>query len=254
MRGPFTIPELRRLASTGEFSRHFHLSTDRVDWERASAHFEEWFRDENLERMLAEKTLGNTNGDEDKDETQSDRSQSGERDDQIDDEWFYTQDGVESELPVTFERLVRLASTGQLRANEFVWTEAMQDWTLAEAVPGLFPGMEKGEPNSQSRLASMEPPSEPAPGAKATAPMAVASFVLGLCGASFLFFIGSICAVVFGHIAIKQISESRGNLGGRGLAISGLVLGYLVLVVASIVVIVLAVLASLNDDPFFPSF
>ncbi|MGD0447506.1 MAG: DUF4190 domain-containing protein [Candidatus Dormibacteria bacterium] len=35
---------------------------------------------------------------------------------------------------------------------------------------------------------------------------------------------GSILAVIFGHIALSQIRHSR--QGGRGLAIAGLVLGY----------------------------
>ena len=60
--------------------------------------------------------------------------------------------------------------------------------------------------------------------------MAIACLVLGLFGGSLLFFIGSILAVVFGHIALNQIKQSDGELGGRGLAIAGLILGYLVIV------------------------
>jgi hypothetical protein len=52
--------------------------------------------------------------------------------------------------------------------------------------------------------------------------MAVASLVLSLL---WLFGLGSVLAVVFGHIALKQIRES--NELGRGLAIGGLAMGYL---------------------------
>ena len=52
--------------------------------------------------------------------------------------------------------------------------------------------------------------------------LAVASLVLGiLC----LFWVGSVLAVVFGHVAYAQCK--RTGQGGRGLAVAGLVLGYL---------------------------
>ena len=61
--------------------------------------------------------------------------------------------------------------------------------------------------------------------------MAVAAMVLGIIGAvTFGFFlIPSVLAVIFGHIALSNISKSDGRLGGRGMAIAGLVLGYLFL-------------------------
>ena len=58
---------------------------------------------------------------------------------------------------------------------------------------------------------------------------AVASLVLSLL---WLFGLGSLLGVVFGHIALGQIKRS-GELG-RGLAIGGLVLGYLALAVLAL--------------------
>ncbi|MDQ1602221.1 MAG: hypothetical protein QOE01_66 [Actinomycetota bacterium] len=52
--------------------------------------------------------------------------------------------------------------------------------------------------------------------------LAVASLVLGIL---WLFWLGSLLAVIFGHIALSQIRR-RGE-GGRGMAIAGLVLGYI---------------------------
>ncbi|SDU77059.1 DUF4190 domain-containing protein [Jiangella alkaliphila] len=40
-----------------------------------------------------------------------------------------------------------------------------------------------------------------------------------------MFWIGSILAVIFGHIALKRTEQP--NVGGRGLAVAGLVLGYI---------------------------
>jgi hypothetical protein len=53
--------------------------------------------------------------------------------------------------------------------------------------------------------------------------LAVASLVLGII---WLFWLGSILAVIFGFIAIGQINGSGGRQGGKGLAIAGLVLGF----------------------------
>jgi hypothetical protein len=52
--------------------------------------------------------------------------------------------------------------------------------------------------------------------------LAIASFILGLVWA---FWLGSLLAIIFGHIAIHQIGQRRER--GRGFAIAGLVLGYL---------------------------
>ena len=56
-----------------------------------------------------------------------------------------------------------------------------------------------------------------------TNPLAIASLVVGFVWAMWL---GSIAAIVFGHIALRQIRESRGRQTGKGLAIGGLALGY----------------------------
>jgi hypothetical protein len=54
--------------------------------------------------------------------------------------------------------------------------------------------------------------------------LAVASLVAGFL---WLGWFGSILAVIFGHIAISQINRSGGRETGTGLAVGGLVLGYL---------------------------
>jgi hypothetical protein len=66
---------------------------------------------------------------------------------------------------------------------------------------------------------------------------AIASFVLGLV---WLLWLGSAAAVVFGHVALRRIARSGGTQTGRGLAIAGLVLGYLG--VAGLAAIMFAVL------------
>jgi len=52
---------------------------------------------------------------------------------------------------------------------------------------------------------------------------ALASLVLSI---SWVFFIGSILGVIFGHLAMQQIRESEGRETGRGNAMIGLIVGY----------------------------
>jgi hypothetical protein len=66
--------------------------------------------------------------------------------------------------------------------------------------------------------------------------MAIASMVLGIVWAGW---IGSILAVVFGHVALKQIE--RTGQGGRGMAVAGLVLGYLGLSILALIMVIIAI-------------
>jgi hypothetical protein len=63
--------------------------------------------------------------------------------------------------------------------------------------------------------------------------MAIASMVVGIVWAGW---IGSILAVVFGHVALKQIE--RTGEGGRGMAVAGLVLGYLGLSILALIMVI----------------
>lgn len=63
-----------------------------------------------------------------------------------------------------------------------------------------------------------------APRAPRTNGLAIASVILGLV---WMWWMGSIVAIVLGHLALGQIARSGGRQTGRGLAVTGLVLGYL---------------------------
>jgi hypothetical protein len=62
----------------------------------------------------------------------------------------------------------------------------------------------------------------PVPASRAMNGMAIASMVLGIL---WIYWIGSILALVFGYVALSQI-KSR-NERGRGMAIAGVVLGWI---------------------------
>ena len=118
------------------------------------------------------------------------------------------------------------------------------------------------EPSAASipPLASVSPPAAPwsasqfpsflsgAP-APATSGLAIASLVLSLVGLLFGWIccmpLFSILAVVFGHISYAQITGKPYRYSGRGLAIAGLIIGYIGMVVSVIVGIAVGVLSML---------
>jgi len=88
-----------------------------------------------------------------------------------------------------------------------------------------------------------QPPSAAKP-ASQTSTLAIVSLVAGILGWLILPLIGSLIAIVTGHMAKSRIRESMGQLTGDGLATAGLVLGYLqiMLIVVPICLIVLLAL------------
>ncbi len=63
---------------------------------------------------------------------------------------------------------------------------------------------------------------------------AIASLVLGIIG-------GSLLALIFGYVALAQIRRSYGTQGGRGIALAGVVLGWIGIVVIAAAIILVAV-------------
>jgi hypothetical protein len=72
-----------------------------------------------------------------------------------------------------------------------------------------------------------------------TSGLSIAALALGI---TWLGWIGSVLAVVFGHVALAQIRDN--GQGGRGMAIAGLVLGYVGLATLTLFVFV----AFTSDD------
>src|SRR5690349_5464825 len=77
-------------------------------------------------------------------------------------------------------------------------------------------------------------------GSQETSGKAVASLIFGLL--SFLFSIpAGIVAVVFGHLARRDIKTSTGRLKGDGIALAGLIMGYLSFAFIPLVLIIAAI-------------
>jgi len=65
------------------------------------------------------------------------------------------------------------------------------------------------------------------PTPRQTSTYAVISLVGGILGWTLLPFLGSLAAIIFGHMARGEIRRSNGQLEGDGLAVGGLILGWL---------------------------
>lgn len=82
-----------------------------------------------------------------------------------------------------------------------------------------------------------------------TSPTAIWSLVLGIlsllccCGC-----FAGIPAVICGHIALNQISESDGKFTGRGLALSGLIVGYIAIAFHILAIVIYGIIAATNPE------
>jgi len=75
-------------------------------------------------------------------------------------------------------------------------------------------------------MSTSNTPSFQAPPARQNSTLALTSMILGILGWTVLPLLGSIIAVVTGHMAKNEIKNSREQLGGDGMALAGLILGY----------------------------
>jgi hypothetical protein len=80
---------------------------------------------------------------------------------------------------------------------------------------------------------------------------ATASLILGICGFLVCPLICHVLAVVFGYRAKREIDASNGTIGGRGLAVAGIILGWIgIALTVLVLILVVAVIAgdSSNGD------
>ncbi len=88
-------------------------------------------------------------------------------------------------------------------------------------------------------------PAYGAPAAPKNNGLAVAALVLGITG--FLCCIPAILALVFGYISKGQIDKSNGTQTGRGMAVAGIVLGW-VWVGLGILYVILVALGTISES------
>lgn len=117
-----------------------------------------------------------------------------------------------------------MIASGGVGPQTLVWREGMPAWQPIYSVPEFY-----GQAGSH-----LPPAHIGAPGYYPGAPvrnsgLAIASMVCGIAGYLTCYFVGilGIPAVICGHMALSQIQNSHEPVAGRGMAIAGLILGYL---------------------------
>jgi type II secretory pathway pseudopilin PulG len=138
---------------------------------------------------------------------------------------FHVAQNGEKTGPFEREEVLRRLVAGELKGSDLGWHEGLADW---EPLSKLIPPPAKAQ-------ATVLPQSSG---------MAIASLVCGILG-FVTFGLGSIPAIITGHMARSRINKSAGALGGNGFALAGLILGYLCLVLTFV-----AILASLAVPAF----
>lgn len=96
------------------------------------------------------------------------------------------------------------------------------------------PGFAQPQPPAMGGDGYPPPPAE-------TSGKATASLISGIAAYVIAPFIGAIVAVVLGHLGLSEIKKSAGRLKGDGMAIAGLVLGYIQIAGLPFILIIAAI-------------
>jgi hypothetical protein len=140
-------------------------------------------------------------------------------------QWYYGSTAGQSG-PVDERQLREMISTGQIAPETLVWRDGMKDWARLDSLPEF-----NGSAISPYAPSQVGVPGYPGyyPPPAPTSGLAIGSLVCGILSIFFCYggALLGIPAVICGHMAMSAIANSPFALGGRGMAIAGLVLGYL---------------------------
>ena len=158
-------------------------------------------------------------------------------------QWFYSKNG--SQLgPVGQADLLGKISSGEILPTDMCWREGMSDWQPVSKVKELVmiasstPQQVPVAPVSGAGMNS--PYTSPAYAGGAAYPLAapptsglaIASLICGILGLVTCMFLLAIPAVICGHLALGRMNSPEVPVGGRGMAVAGVILGYLTILLS----------------------
>jgi hypothetical protein len=76
--------------------------------------------------------------------------------------------------------------------------------------------------------------------------LATISMIAGILGWTIAPLLGSLAAIITGHMAKREIRESVGQLAGDGMATAGLVLGYLQLIPSVLCICIVLIMVAMG--------
>ncbi len=133
--------------------------------------------------------------------------------------------------PFPVEQVKTLLQSGQVSSSDLGWSPGMAEWKPLATFPEL-----QGPPPVPGAAV---PPAVPT----RTEPMAVWAIVLGIIsflGCSLGGFLAGIPAVICGHIGLARIKRNPALRGG-GMALTGLITGYISIAVIPLALLMLAI-------------
>ncbi len=135
-------------------------------------------------------------------------------------QWYYGSEGQQNG-PVADHELRALIQQGVISDSTLVWREGMATWQAKGSVLELQMGASPlAMANSYyPAMANMAPNSG----------LAIASMVCGIVSllVCYVHAIVAIPAVICGHMALSRINNSPVPMAGRGMAMAGLITGYI---------------------------
>ena len=172
-------------------------------------------------------------------------------------EWFYGKDNTQHG-PVSEQEIQSLMASGTIDTSTIIWREGMGDWIPLKDVPE-FQGLSNTAPAPGGTSSNQTPYTSPQTNAGrppvqyAQAPptdgLSIAALVLGILATITCYFGGffGIPAVICGHLSLKKIKHSPTPLGGKGMAIAGLITGYIGIALSILFILLIAI--GIASDP-----
>lgn len=164
-------------------------------------------------------------------------------------QWYYSKNTTQMG-PVSLDELRAKLAMGELTGTALVWREGMVDWRPVATVDELRPALVSESVTvppiaAPDRSSPYVPPIAPG-GATAALPtcgLAIASLICGVMGLISCLLVPGIPAVICGHMAMKRVADPAARVTGRGMAIAGLIMGYLALVILVGLVLLISIAA-----------
>jgi len=136
--------------------------------------------------------------------------------------------------PFSESQVAEMLKSGQAAGTDLAWSEGMETWKPLSSFVQLQLGL--GGPPALPGQAPVLPPR------RKTEPLSIWSLVLGVLSIAGCSLFAGIPAVICGHVGLGRIKRDP-SLDGRGIAVAGLITGYISVLVLPFIVGIMAALA-----------
>ncbi len=162
-------------------------------------------------------------------------------------EWYFENKGQQNG-PISKADLQAKISAGELGADALIWKDGMADWLPVAQVSEFSVAGSGG----QSHYAP--PTSNPVnmntgnslPAVPPTSGLAIACLVCGILAivACYIHALFGIPAVICGHMSMKQFRDPNRPMSGKGMAIAGLICGYIGILIQVVILVFIGFFAA----------